>query len=496
MAIGVLFDVMSIQDYVFSSNKLKDNLGASYIVANVFELFDQIKEKTKTNYKKGFIGGGNALIFFDDTDNADVFIKEFTKTCLVKYPSLKIAVATAELESNINDMKDKIFINDYKKLFKNLDVNKKIGNPNTKYFTHGFMATDIYNNEPLSLLNPDKLSNKEDIDEPNYVSVVTASKREAAKNMLKQSLFQNLGYNKFPTELEELINKKGEDSYIAVVHIDGNGVGNRFKNLNTLEEIQNLSISLDTAIKNSFNEICKLIQNKKEFSGDSKVLPIRPIIIGGDDITFVTRGELGIYLAKNFIDSYVKQPSSDNVKNSACAGVAIVNVKYPFYRAYKLSEELCNNAKQKRKEQKSEYSFIDFHIQMGQLSGSINSIREKQFVNNERVELILRPLTFQKGVYNSLSEIIKGASYFATSKFPKTKFKELREVLYGPVSEHKKYINQLDFRGISLSSNKLWGQDLSFSESGVRKTPYIDIMELSDFYPDFELQCEVKNAKN
>ncbi len=35
----------------------------------------------------------------------------------------------------------------------------------------------------------------------------------------------------------------------------------------------------------------------------------------------------------------------DHQKYTACAGVAIVHQKYPFYKAYELSEMLCSNAK-------------------------------------------------------------------------------------------------------------------------------------------------------
>jgi len=63
MNTAILFDTMSIQQYVFGSNKLKDNLGASYIVEHIY---DYLKEKSDANpndLEIGYIGGGNALVF-------------------------------------------------------------------------------------------------------------------------------------------------------------------------------------------------------------------------------------------------------------------------------------------------------------------------------------------------------------------------------------------------------------------------------------------------
>jgi len=34
---AVFIEMMSIQKYIFKSNKLKENIGASYIVENIFE---------------------------------------------------------------------------------------------------------------------------------------------------------------------------------------------------------------------------------------------------------------------------------------------------------------------------------------------------------------------------------------------------------------------------------------------------------------------------
>ena len=80
--------------------------------------------------------------------------------------------------------------------------------------------------------------------------------------------------------------------------------------------------------------------------------PIRPIIMGGDDITFVSPGKLGIYFAEIFMKEFSEKEVSDGEKLSSCAGVAITKTKYPFYRGYQLAEGLCSNAKKMARKKK------------------------------------------------------------------------------------------------------------------------------------------------
>ena len=84
---AILFDVQSIQKYIFANNKLKANVGASFIVDRLFEdvlcketiknlsveadttswltRSDSITSLPKSVYV-AYIGGGNALVLVDD----------------------------------------------------------------------------------------------------------------------------------------------------------------------------------------------------------------------------------------------------------------------------------------------------------------------------------------------------------------------------------------------------------------------------------------------
>ena len=90
-----------------------------------------------------------------------------------------------------------------------------------------------------------------------------------------------------------------------------------------------------------------------------RFFPVRPLIFGGDDLTLVCDGRLGLALAAVYLKAFHTHTTSefsrldfpdrdkkisDELKKPAyaCAGVAIVKTHYPFARAYKLSSALCD----------------------------------------------------------------------------------------------------------------------------------------------------------
>ena len=74
--------------------------------------------------------------------------------------------------------------------------------------------------------------------------------------------------------------------------------------------------------------------------------PFRPILKEGDDITFITDGQLGsIPFAEKYLELMSNRTLLNGKRLSACAGVAIIKPKYPFFRGYSLAEELCQRAK-------------------------------------------------------------------------------------------------------------------------------------------------------
>lgn len=219
-----------------------------------------------------------------------------------------------------------------------------------------------------------------------------------------------------------------------------------------------------------------------------KVLPIRSVILGGDDITFICDGKLGLYFSKIFLEAFESKPAHDGEKLTACAGVAIIKTRYPFYRGYRLAEELCGNAKKANKADKEDKlnSYIDFHISMSGLSGNLEVIR-KQYTTPQGT-LLFRPykvLPEDKNDLKSFDLLVKNTGNL--NKFPRNKIKELREVMTWSEDARKIFVKKLKYRDLNLP--EIPGRD-NFAKSifDNNETVYFDMIELMEFYPDFELQ--------
>ena len=154
---AVLIDTVSIQKYVFESNKLKENLGASYLIQDMYEYhlqktvqsifpsgkFDfnawrdspdkSLIEEEGVGFEIGYIGGGKGLLFFKDKNNAEEFIKEWTRKLLIEAPGVITAIASDTFD--IDHFKE-----ENRKLFNILQENKNRCVPQTVIPRHGITA--------------------------------------------------------------------------------------------------------------------------------------------------------------------------------------------------------------------------------------------------------------------------------------------------------------------------------------------------------------------
>ena len=513
---AILLEAVSIQQYIFQSNRLKENLGASFLVETIYgkylkDAVEKVVEKSidinswKTDpseiriysepFEVGYIGGGNALLLFQQKSIAEEFIKEWTRSLLIHTPGLQTAVALSEFD--LGDFK-----NCRMRLFLQLRRNKAKHIPQTNLLRHGITSECTYSGLSMDVWNHI---------EKKYVSSSINAKiteEDAKKDVYKR--YENEIKDKygFTDQLDKLGQISGEDSHIAIVHIDGNNIGNRFKAMNSLENIRNLSITVNQATKEAFSDLTSHITDTDNYDNimndlgfdDSsvdenrrypknkkgkKIRPIRSIILGGDDVTFVCDGKLGIYFSKLFIEAFEKKTVSDKRKLTACAGIAVIKTKYPFYRGYQLAEELCGNAKKIRREQNDSHSYIDFHISTGGLSGTLDEIRKKYFKVTQGT-LLFRPYKLVPGNHDekSFDLLVKNAAEL--KKFPNNKIKELREKLSLSKNATIQFVKEMSYRGRSfpeIQGRPVYAQSL-FDNS---KTPYFDMIELMQFYPKSEL---------
>ncbi|RMD59533.1 hypothetical protein D6833_11295, partial [Candidatus Parcubacteria bacterium] len=171
------------------------------------------------------------------------------------------------------------------------------------------------------------------------------------------------------------------------------------------------------------------------------LLPFRPIVFGGDDVTFVCDGRLGLSLAIEYmrrLEAHTRDLPDGKGSLTACAGVTIVKAHYPFARAYALADELCRKAKNYRRTIRDFHgdwdgSCLDWHFALSGLSGGIEEIREREYKVRAGF-LTLRPVTLEhnpKESHRTWTVIEKGITEFQGEGWAgrRNKVKALRDAL-------------------------------------------------------------------
>jgi hypothetical protein len=132
----------------------------------------------------------------------------------------------------------------------------------------------------------------------------------------------------------------------------------------------------------------------------ARVAAFRPLIAGGDDVTFLVRSDLALGFAKTLLESVeakaleVEKVSGLKLPLSACAGIALVKASTPFLFAHQLADALCVNAKKASKELKRQRdgesgnppfaSALAFHAPVGTLGESYEAvILKKELTAND-----------------------------------------------------------------------------------------------------------------
>ena len=475
---AILFDTRSIQRYIFSNNRLKTNIGASYIVSHVFEevLLGEILKQGKfglqtvdvTSWKSpeggtteqlvgrfvaqvakadcyvAYIGGGNALLLFPDKgeDHRKEIVSAFTERLLVKYPGLKTGAALGMLELDPageykNSMKD---------LYAELKNNQFTLFPQVNIMNTGLTLTCEVNGEVANaFVTTGSLVKNQG---PRFFSKEVVAKAEAADKAdeaLRSDFKELLKDYVFPKELENLGQRETEND-IAVVHIDGNNMGTRFNSCESLPERGKLSKQVEEKTKTAFKELLKYIVGKYDSYSEfldlkGNVLPVRPLILGGDDITFVCNAKLALLYTKKFME-FLKDEAVGGLAIDSCAGIAIVSTSYPFFRAYELAEQLCDEAKKVSRKTPGS-SWLDYAILHGEQAPTVGQIREQEY-RGALGDLHFGPYRVDgENSYHYHIDKLMQAADGIDKELPRSKYKEMRGVLQHGLHDITRFVEQL-----------------------------------------------------
>ena len=483
----VMLQTNSNQSFIFSSPRLREQIGASFEITLLSKWVKDKAEElldTKTLPSSFWVSdsSGKVIVRFTETDGdpkdlARRLIREVTLRALTDAPGLDVTGVFIKATSNTVCAED---LQELDRVFLEYSLNRRPAAarfPQFPFLERGsesalpaspkLSADDCremrrYARETLNvpLLTNDDTNfsppTQTDQDAQDSLSLPSRIKRAWSRSARRLQLQEVVSRwapdapDTWPKEIERLnedpfqlegafqdlpqaANSQGTPaslSSVGVIHIDGNGVGAIMRDLDTahtavkthlgslepaLSErksddpkanpceqaedpfqwfIMEVNYRLDDIVKEavarSWGDIEYLANDD-----DIDLVPVVPVLVGGDDVTVYTDGRYAIPFAEAYIHHYEELTKDDDLLSvlaivaggkkadaperdhfeigdyiiqkpgplTASAGVAIVGRNFPFHIAYDLAEELVKRGKKLGKKPGTvPCSTIDFHV--------------------------------------------------------------------------------------------------------------------------------------
>lgn len=517
--------VQGIQQFIFQSTELREIASASALVEEACtETFAEcLYDKPYFEHEPGKIvsayqtmlmefpnntiinAAGNVKFLFDDDQEelCKKVVLKFPKMVSELIPGITISQAVVELTNGTVDEKA------IDELERKLREQRNRVPRNT---TLGLMGT-----VRCRKTGKPAVAWAKDPDNGPDLAIDKATLSKQTHN-LKDLVNTAFGENRFrdrqlPFEIEDI---EGRQKWIAIIHADGNGLGQVVRKVgHNTEDFRKFSKGLAFATKQAVRKTFdKMVDNGlielQDKDNKPAVLPIRPVVLGGDDVTVICRADLALdfvnILAKKFqeetqtelhkilADYKVFEGGEDHL--TLCAGIAYVKSNYPFHFGYDLAESLCSVAKKDARLQKTGQNVLipacaAFHKVQDSFIESYEDIRSRELRVDMMQKGIEQTLSFEYGPYyldridgrKKIQDLINDVSDLNGQN--KLAHNAMREWLaYMSIGEDQKAVQHLErMLDIKVGSKNLIGR-LTYGEERGELTVFqaYDVMSLTPIY--------------
>lgn len=529
----VVLGSASLQQYILQSNRLKEILGASFLAKDCFDqsLIEiamdighndaadawkcyehekirpvsppEIPQEVKVHLM--YVGGGNAALLCGSRKIANEVVNKWSRKLLAKAPGLRVVVGYGDVtDGDVTDSLARAYkdaLDDLVRCEEALPFGSPLHSlPVVRSCTStGFPASKGQqekrgNSNVTVWISQSAARKRDEVGFKDKKGRAQKAISEEFYSILKADRARKLPRHEFAIDFDDLGGYEGQ-SHVAVVHADGNGMGRLLNEvINTaiseshddvtfLHNLRTFSASVTElsreALKNTMYHLRKALP-LRALHTSTGIFPIRPIVYGGDDLTFVCDGRLGLDLAAFYLEQFAQRkiPVCGGRRDvDACAGIAIVPSKFPFARAYRFAEELCGMAKDHRRNERDRSgSWLDFQIFQAGVTMSISALRDLRYHNVDGETLHQRPYRVP-GNWEDFAAITKS---FQSSNWPRSHAKRLLQALVQGLTATKSVVEGAGWRDIEMPSTAITDREC------------FDAIETLDFY--IELKDRRENA--
>lgn len=405
----VFIETSGNQAYIYATNRLRENVGASEITARAGMHWlvaalgrGDLKPEDPADFRHQLAAqpvcadgveivlatSGKAMLLVPGRARGEALIAELTTRALREAPGLSLCGAIVELDGS--DPKH---------------AREAVVEAHRRFDAHRRVVAGPPKRDPLlPFIEPCASSGAPaaSIRDGEALSAATLAKRQhtvawhARVNAIlhRRGLSQIYAVDTMERQFDSL-------DWLGVLYSDGNGLGQIMLSFDRwlpedqdyFAALRSFSLALDEATESAFLDAAERLQSllgtpdRKE-----RPLPLVPLLLGGDDLSVLVHGRYVLPFARAFLDAFERHTAASPAiaeiarralgagRLSAAAGIAIVKPHYPFHAAQGLADGLLRSAKQVKKHvQQSNAPFpcsaLDFHVLFDAAHSDLETLR-------------------------------------------------------------------------------------------------------------------------
>ena len=385
---GYLFEARGIQRFLFATGKLKDMVDGSELIDFICGsggYLDQVLDSL--NLKPTIVrkAGGVFYLVFEREEDAQRLQNVWRLAAARWFPTLECVDALASGNSVREVIQKGLLL---------LAQNRNV------------MQADLPAASPLAARAPRTglaaISHEHGESLDAATTAIRQFERPKGSKCVTDRFLEESGIN-WPNNFESDAHHTrrfplGQRKLIALIHADGNNLGVILRILN--DACQNADDETYVDLYKTFSEgvTNATIEAAKEAcaqvirdQAQDHVLPARPLVLGGDDLSLIVRADLAVAFTQVFLAAF-KRHSRDEISVlkalfvkhdmeeasrklpdclTACAGIVYIKASQPFYSAYAVAEELCKRAKAAAKPLQTEGQIVPSALSFYKVSDSL-----------------------------------------------------------------------------------------------------------------------------
>lgn len=524
------------QQFLFSTNRLRDNLGASHLLK--MACGDWLNEAAgqEADVHCLYQTSGRAILIASERRPLERVVEKVTLRALSSAPGLTVTGAIAEWNPNASDEGSTALGVALRGL--SVEIERRAGE-------FPAVAGRFHRLPPVAICADSQFPAEHRWRRIDRISEVCLRKRDAAAdalNALDDEIAESLAALDGPRpdqqlpapsrlsldDLDDLISATTDARWFATVHIDGNAIGAAFLEIGRIAGMcpnpnlthhalhKALSEGLDAATRRSLargiaaaNDHYAAVTDGERSDLPGDVGMVLPLVYGGDDVTVLTDGRLALAFTVAYLESFevetrllvgelrrqvsaasggsILWPSHDVL--TAAAGIAVHKPHHPFYSAYSLADDLIRSAKRVARLQRDSDGPAPSTIDVHQLSDSggtgLADIRQRRR-SGDGAELWGGPYAVGSMAANSglrtatwLATALRVVGPRSDSDFARRSLGKLRAAAFDGAAQVRRAIGELQG---TVPEAILEQQDVWRTMDGVTSSAIVDISDFCELW--------------